>query len=162
MKNSLYKIEKEYLTLMQEVELMEGEITEEMETQLAINESQLKGKSIAYLSIIKQKETFNGVIDEEIKRLQALKKRNNTILDRLNNSLLNAVKLFGNFESGLHKFSTRKSTTLKVEDVNALPKEYKVIKVTEQADKMKIKQVLKMGETVKGCELVENINLKIN
>jgi len=162
MSNSLYNIEKDYIDLMNEIELMEGEITEEIENQLIINESQLKGKSIAYLSVIQQKESINSVIDEEIKRLQAKKKRNSNILTRLKDSLLNAVNLYGAFDSGLHKFGTRKSTAVEVEDVNSLPKEYKVIKVTEQADKMKIKQDLKKGLKIKGCSLSDNVNLKID
>ena len=46
--------------------------------------------------------------------------------------------------------------------INSLPKELKVVKVTEQADKKAIKKAIEAGEAVKGCEIVENINLKIN
>lgn len=162
MKKSLYKIDNDYLELMQEIESMDGEITEDAEKRLIINKHELQTKSIAYLQLIRTKEGMNLMISEEIKRLQALKKRNDNIVSRLNNNLLNAVKIHGDIKTPFNTFGTRKSTTLEVEDVNALPKEYKVIKVTEQADKNKIKQVLKMGEKIKGCSLKTNINLKIN
>ena len=101
-------------------------------------------------------------IDDEIKRLQALKRQNSNVVSYLKNRLLNAVNLFGAFEVGFTKFSTRKSESLIVEDVNALPKVFKVIKVTEQADKLAIKKAIKDGMEIKGCSIQENKNLKIN
>ncbi len=162
MKTSLYQIETEHLALMQQIENAEGEITEEIAQQLEINEGQLQSKSIAYLSVIKSKESFNSQIDEEIKRLQAMKKRNNNLVSNLKNRLLDAVKLFGDFESGLSKFGTRKSSSVEVENVNALPKEFKVIKVTEQADKSALKKAIKEGHEIEGVSIVEKLNLKIN
>ena len=162
MKTSLYQIETEHLALMQQIENAEGEITEEIAQQLEINESQLQSKSIAYLSVIKSKESFNSQIDEEIKRLQAMKKRNNNLVTNLKNRLLDAVKLFGDYESGLSSFGTRKSSSVEVENVNALPKEFKVIKVTEQADKAALKKAIKEGQEIEGVSIVEKLNLKIN
>lgn len=162
MKKSLYKIDNDYLELMQEIESMDGEITEDAEKRLIINKHELQTKSIAYLQLIRTKEGMNLMISEEIKRLQALKKRNDNIVARLNNNLLNAVKIHGEFGTPLNKFGSRKSTSVEVEDVNSLPKEFKIIKETEQADKKKIKEALKNGEKIKGCSIKENINLKIN
>ncbi len=162
MKKSLYHIETEYLTIINQVEELDGELTPELEAQLTINQAELQGKSIAYLEFIGSKEVLNTRIDDEIKRLQAIKKSNNNLIDRLKNGLLNAVRLFGDFEVGLTKFGTRKSSTTIVQDVNTLPKEYKTSKLTEQADKKAIKEALQRGETIKGCEIVENLNLKIN
>ena len=162
MKKSLYHIEAEYLTILNQVDELDGELTPELEEQLIINERELQSKSIAYLEFVSSRETLNKRIDEEIKRLQALKKSNANLISRLKNSLLNAVKLYGNFEVGLTTFGTRKSSSVQVEDVNSLPKEYKVVKVTEQADKKAIKEALKNGESIQGCEIVENLNLKIN
>lgn len=162
MKKSLYHIENEYLNIINQVEQLQGELTPELEEQLSINNNELQGKSIAYLEVIATKESLNTRIDEEIKRLQALKKSNNNLVKNLKERLLNAVKLFGSFEVGLTKFGTRKSKSIAVADVNALPKDYKVVKVTEQADKKAIKAALEQGEKIEGCEIVENINLKIN
>ena len=162
MKQSLYSIETEHLALMNQIEMAGGEITEEISKQLEINEAQLQGKSIAYLSVIKSKDSFNDLIDDEIKRLQGLKKRNNTLVSNLKSRLLAAVKLFGDFESGTNKFGTRKSSTVEVDNVNALPKKYKTINVTEQADKKALKEAIKRGEEIEGVSIVEHRNLKIN
>jgi hypothetical protein len=162
MKQSLYNIIEEQKYTLQEIELMEGELTPELEEQLIINAHQLEIKSIAYLEVIKTKEAYNVMLKEEIKRLQEMVKRNDNLTDRLKDNLLIAVKTFGDFEVGFNKFGTRKSETVEVEDVNQLPKEYKTIKVTEAADKIAIKKALKSGLEIEGCYIQENQNLKIN
>ena len=162
MKKSLYHIETEYLEILSQVDDLNGELTPEILEQMEINANQLQGKSIAYLEFIGTKETLNTRIDDEIKRLQAIKKQNTNLVSKLKERLLDAVKLYGSFEVGLTKFGTRKSKSVQVDDVNSLPKEFKVIKVTEQADKKAIKTALESGELIEGCEIVENLNLKIN
>ena len=165
MKTTLYNIEQEYLTLISEIEALDGELTPEIEDQLNINKEQLESKSVAYLQVIATKDGVNSAIDIEIKRLQALKKRNNGLVDNLKNRLLDAVNLFGTngaFEIGFNKFGTRKSSSVAVDDVNSLPTEYKTVKVTEAADKKAIKDAIKAGIDIPGCSIVENLNLKIN
>ena len=159
---NLYEITAEQKALINKIELLEGEITEEIENALIINENQLQSKSVAYLAVIKNKENFNSLVDEEIKRLQAIKKTNTNLVNRLKDNLLNAINLFGDFQVGTNKFGIRKSSTLEVEDTNSLPEKYKVIKVSETADKMALKSALKNGEEIKGVYLQEHKNLKIN
>lgn len=164
-KKSLYNINQEQRELMYNIELMDGEITPEMEQQLAINESELQHKSIAYLEIIKTKDAFNSNIDAEIKHLQGLKKSNNKILTRLKDNLLNAVKTFGTYEVGLQKFGIRKSESVEIDadvNVNLLPDEFKTIKITESANKTALKKALKTGVEIEGITLKFNDNLKIN
>ena len=159
---SLYKIESEYLELFARIEMADGELTPELESALEINKAELEVKSIAYVEVIKQRESFNTRIDDEIKRLQALKKQNDNLILRLKNNLLNAVNLFGNFESGFLKFSTRKSKQVEVNiDPNDLPKEFKTVTVSETPDKNAIKKAIEQGQEVAGCRIVENINLQI-
>ena len=159
---TLYNINNDYLELISQVEEAEGVLTPELEQALIINKSELEVKSIAYIDIIKQRESLNERIDNEIKRLQALKKSNDTLVSKLKNNLLNAVNLFGNYDAGFIKLSTRKSKQVVIDyDVNDLPKQYKVVKVTETADKVAIKKAIESGETVYGCRLVENVNLSI-
>jgi hypothetical protein len=159
---SLFNITLEQKMLMSQIEEMEGEITPEMEVALQITESELQQKSIAYLEVIRQKEAFNQLVDNEVKRLQQMKKVNNNVIDRLNENLLMAVKTFGTYEVGLQKFGTRKSSQVIVDDVNSLPDIYKTIKVTEAADKVALKKALESGEEIKGVYIQDNLNLKIN
>lgn len=66
------------------------------------------------------------------------------------------------------KFSTarcavsfRRSETVEVDDVALIPAELLRVKTTVEADKTAIKALLKGGQTVKGCCLVENQNIQI-
>mgnify|MGYP001826291704 FL=1 len=161
MKTTLYEIKNEYLELINQVEELEGEITPEIEEKLTINQNELQNKAIAYHSVILSKDAFNMQIDNEIKRLQALKKRNNSLIDNLKERLVGAIQMFGEFTVGTNTFGLRKSERVEVEDVNQLPKEYKTIKVTEQANKAEIKKALKLGKKIENAYIVENINLKI-
>jgi hypothetical protein len=161
--SSLYKINEKMLTLLSDIEANEGELTDEVINQLEITNDELQIKSQSYLAVIKNRESLNTQIDEEVKRLQAMKKANNNLVLRLKNSLLNAVNIFGEFEVGLIKFGLRKSTTVEVTGiVNELPKEFKTVKVTEQPNKAEIKKSLQRGEQIEGCALITNYNLKIN
>ena len=161
MNNTLYDIKKEYLELIQEVEEMEGELTPETEYKLNINQNELQNKAIAYHSYILSKDSFNMQIDSEIKRLQALKKKNNNVIENLKTRLVGAIQTFGDFTVGTNTFGLRKSERVEIEDVNLLPKEYKTIKVTEQADKILIKKALKEGKQIENAYIVEQYNLKI-
>ena len=161
--SSLYKINEKMLTLLNDIEANEGELTDEVISKLEITNDELQTKSESYLAVIKNRESLNTQIDEEVKRLQAMKKANNNLVLRLKNSLLNAVNIFGEFEVGLIKFGLRKSTTVEVTGiVNELPKEFKTVKVTEQPNKSEIKKSLQKGEQIEGCALITNYNLKIN
>lgn len=160
--NNLYAINSELALILKEIELNDGEITDTLSSKLKIAESDLMNKSESYISVIKTKESFVSAIDEEIKRLQDLKKKNTNLVSKLKDRLLEAVKIYGDFETGTHKFGTRKSSSVEVEDVNSLPNEFKTIKVTESANKKAIKDALSSGKAVKGCSIVENLNLKIS
>ena len=162
MKQSLYKIKEEYLALIVMVEDLEGEITPEIEKELQINEAQLQSKSIAYLSVIKKNTFFVSQLDEEIKRLQGMKKKVTTLNSNLSDRLLDAVKTFGEFKTEFNKFGTRKRETVEIENVNNLPDEFKTIKIVESADKLALKKALKEGIEIEGVSLITHQNLKIN
>lgn len=66
------------------------------------------------------------------------------------------------------KFSTakcavsfRKSTKLEIVDAESIPKEFMVETVTTKPDANLIKALLKVGQEVSGCALVENNNIQI-
>jgi len=161
---SLYNITLEQRSLINEIALMEGEITPEMEVRLIITKSEIQHKTIAYLEVIQSKESFNSLIDNEVKRLQGMKKTNNNVVERLKDNLLIAVKTFGNYTIGTQKFGTRKSSSIHVDSdkVNSLPKKYKTIKVTEAPDKKALEEAINRGKEIDGVYLVESLNLKIN
>ena len=161
MKTSLYQINTDLLELFNEIESNEGVLTDEQSEQLEIKQGQLESKSIAYLEVIKTQESFEARIDEEIKRLTALKKKSNNIIKRLKNNLIQAVHLFGEFKVGLHTFKLRKSEQVNCSDINSLPSAYKTTKLSETADKKAIKEALKAGVKLDNCEIVINYGLNI-
>ena len=161
MKKTIAEITGEALEIYSNVELMDGELTPEMEEALKINEGEIQSKSIAYKEVIGNQKSYISRIDEELKRLQALKKASNRLVDNLEYNLLQAVKVYGDIEIGLTTITTRKSESITVEDINTLPKEYKTVKVTETADKKALKEAIKRGEVIEGVELVKNENLRI-
>ena len=161
MKKTLFDITNEALAIYENLEENGGELTPEIEQALTINEKELQSKGIAYVELIGSTESYVTRVDEEIKRLQAIKKRNNLLVDNLKSRLLDAQQTYGDFTLGFTTITTRKSESIEVEDVNSLPKEYKVIKVTEQADKKALKEAIKKGEVIAGVTLVENQNLRI-
>ena len=61
----------------------------------------------------------------------------------------------------LVKINFRKSESVEVDDVNQLPAAFKVVKVTEQADKAAIKAAIKDGVDIAGCRIETHRNLQI-
>jgi len=163
MKPTIYQIEENYNQLAEELIDNGGELTPELEEQLAITEEQLQNKSVAYSFVIKQMDADIETIDAEIKRLQAAKKQREKASEYLKERIKHAMELFGTDEikTPLVKINFRKSETVEVEDVNKLPAPYKVVKVTEQADKAAIKAAIKDGINVPGCSIIQHRNLQI-
>lgn len=160
---NIYKIQNEYLLLINQIIENGGEVTPQQELNLQITRDQLQDKGTNYAFVIKKLDAECDIIDAEIKRLTELKKVRQNACERLKSNISHAMQIFevDKIESPLIKLSFRKSQSVNVADVNSLPNEYKTIKVTEQADKMKIKQALLNGEVIEGCEIVNSNNLQI-
>ena len=163
MKTTIYEIEQNYLQIVNQLIDNEGEITDELNEALTITQNELQNKAVNYSFVIKQIESDIEQIENEVKRLNAMKKVQQNVIDRLKSTLTTAMNIFevDEIKTPLIKINFRKSESVEVEDVNVLPNDYKVIKVTEQADKIKIKAALKSGEIIAGCSISENKNIQI-
>jgi predicted RNase H-like nuclease (RuvC/YqgF family) len=157
--NTLYEIKQEYRVLDAELEILEGELTPELEKALEINEAEKKAKSDGYAIIIKRNEAEITMRKEEIKRQTAIVKRLENKNKWLKSALLDAINLFGDWSTDLFKFGTRKSTAVRITDEAKLADDY--YKFTPTVNKTAIKEALKNGATVEGAELVENFSLSI-
>ena len=160
---TIFKIKSEYQQIVNELIENGGEITPELELALQINKDNFHSKSENYAYITKQFDGEMDIIDNEIKRLQQAKKSREKTIQRLKDTIEMAMITFeiDKIETPLIKISFRKSESVEVTDVNELPNEYKVIKVTETADKLKIKDAIKAGINIIGCYLKTNRNLQI-
>jgi hypothetical protein len=161
MKKSLYNITAEAQSIASALE--EGEFTPEMETALAINQNELQEKAINYGYAIKSMEDDVTAINEEIKRLQAIKTAKSNAIDRMKEAVSNAMQVYGieKVTSPTLNLSFRKSEVVEVELVEALSNDFKIVKTTVTADKVAIKQAIKQGENITGARIVQKFNLQI-
>ena len=160
---NIFNIQSEYQQLVNQLIENGGELTPELELALQINKDNFHSKSENYAYITKQFDGEMDIIDNEIKRLQQAKKSREKTIQRLKDTIELAMLTFDidKIETPLIKISFRKSESVEVENVNELPNEFKVIKLTESADKLKIKDALKSGMFISGCSIKTNRNLQI-
>jgi hypothetical protein len=160
---NIFNIQTEYQLLVNQLIENGGELTPELELALQINKDNFHSKSENYAYITKQFDGEMDIIDNEIKRLQQAKKSREKTIQRLKDTIELAMLTFdvNKIETPLIKISFRNSESVEVSDVNDLPNEFKTIKVTETADKLKIKDALKSGVFISGCSIKSNRNLQI-
>jgi hypothetical protein len=158
---SLYNISQEAINLASLLE--EGELNENIENQLSINQKELQEKAINYGYVIKAVEDDVSIIDIEIKRLQDIKKAKQSVVDRLKESVLNAMNIYGieKVTSPTLNLSIRKSKSTEIIFEAVIDEKFKKEKVTVSIDKTAIKKAIESGETVEGAILKENQNLQI-
>jgi len=161
--NSLFKISNDMQLIVNELIANGGELTDELQDQLQITESQMKQKASGYAQVIRAMKYDNDVVDAEIKRLQAIKKVRKNTTERLENALSDAMQQFelDVIDTPTTKISFRSSQSVEITDENAIDKQFKTQIITTKIDKMEIKRAIKGGATVDGAELITNKNLQI-
>ena len=160
---NIFKIQSEYQQIVNELIDNGGEITPDLELAMQITKDNFHSKSESYGYCIREINYNKEIIEKEIERLQKLNKSCNKTIDRLKDNIEMAMNTFevDKIETPLIKISFRKSESVEVEDVNNLPTLYKVVKVSETADKLKIKDAIKSGILIEGCSIKTNRNLNI-
>ena len=121
---NIWKIQQELLSIFDELEENGGELTKELEQQLAISQEDFRSKVENYTNVIKSVKADIAAIDEETKRLATLKKSKNALIDRLSKVIINAVEMFGEttktggkfFDYGTGKISVRNSQKVVLDD----------------------------------------------
>jgi hypothetical protein len=158
---NLYQITREALELAYLLET--EELTPELEEMLVINQEQLQTKAGNYAKVIANIQSDSDAIDNEIKRLKEMKESKDRAINRLKDAVKNAmlISAIEKIESPLFKLSLRRSESIEVNVVEALPENYITRKVVLSADKLSIKEAIKRGETINGARIVENFNLQI-
>ena len=127
--SNIFNITEERLRLINEIEAVEGEFTEEMESAWTINAEEAKSKLDDYCYVLKLKESEIQLAKDEIDSYKTkIAARENTI-KRLKETMLTAVQLFGSdgkpnkegrtnkvFETEHHKLYTQTAKKLVNED----------------------------------------------
>jgi hypothetical protein len=157
---SLYHIEQSLAEINDQIIASSGELTPELETQLAITQSELSEKARNYGLVILSNESDINAIDAEIKRLQALKAPIEATNKKLKEAISNAMQTYGieKIDSPLCKLSFRKSTSVEVDETLLNQKWFKYV---ASPDKTLIKEAIKSGEIIDGAEIVEKLNLQV-
>jgi len=160
---NIYKIQNEFQLIIAEVINNEGEITPELETALTINKEQLQSKAVDYCYVIKSLESDCEQIDNEIARLNKLKKVRSNLTDRLKNTVSSAMQLYEveKIETPLIKLSFRNSESVEITNESQLDPCFIVTKTVSSPDKKAIKDAIKNGEVVTGATISYNKNLQI-
>jgi len=160
---NIYQIQNEYQLLINQIIEAEGEITPELENQLTINKEQLEVKGVNYAYVIKSCDNDVDAIDNEIKRLNALKKARTTLAERLKNTISSAMLLFEveEIKTPLIKLNFRNSESVEITNEIQLADKFKVTKTVTTPDKKAIKDAIKNGEFVEGATISYNKNLQI-
>lgn len=128
MGNSIFKISSDYDALMHIIEENEGVIPEELEEQFSITLEDVEAKFSNYAYIIQKLKGEGKTIDDEIARLEKLKKAKENSAKSLENILLMFLPKFGNkvkagkgykyvFDLGEIKIENKYTKPLELEDV---------------------------------------------
>ncbi|BDS17337.1 siphovirus Gp157 family protein [Clostridium perfringens] len=162
----LYELTQNYRnleSLLDNLGEQEGLTVEMIHGALGQVEDDINTKIENTCKVIKEVEADSIGIDEEIKRLSALKKKKENTVKKLKEYVefeMNGIGL-NKVEGKLFKVSFRKSKVVKVLDETKIPKEFIKIKTTETISKTDLGKALKNGEIIEGAELVENKSLQI-
>ncbi|EOU1808227.1 siphovirus Gp157 family protein [Clostridium perfringens] len=162
----LYELTQNYRnleSLLDNLGEQEGLTVEMIHGALGQVEDDINTKIENTCKVIKEIEADSIGIDEEIKRLSALKKQKENAVKKLKEYVefeMNGIGL-NKVEGKLFKISFRKSKVVKVLDETKIPKEFIKVKTTESISKTDLGKALKSGEIIEGAELVENKTLQI-
>lgn len=165
---NLWQLTQEELEFISIMEETGGEITPELEEDLAIRRENFDQKANSYTKLILKLESDVEAAAAEIKRIQDLKKTKENTIKRLKTTLRDALQVFGRpdsktgvmkYETPLFKLSIRTSNAVEVTDEQELPDEFWAIK--REVSKTLISNAIKEGREVPGASMVENKNLQI-
>ena len=152
---SLYQIEQ---SILECVDLTTGELIDPERLEALVMEKEQKIEGVALwiknlqsdaLAYKAEKESFEKREKAALAKAESLKKWLAQILDG------------EKFTTARCAVSFRKSTRLEVLNPDSIPAELMVETITTKPDATRIKALLKEGNLVGGCRLVENLNTQI-
>lgn len=162
---NLYQIDKAYLDVIESGFSVDEETGELLFTEEDLDslQAEYSDKVDNIACYIKDLDSLNDSISKEIKALQERKKWNDAKAERLKGYITSSMKKRGlnKLESARNKVSFRKSTSVQVIDESLVDDEFMKVKIERSVDKKKVSELLKKGQNVAGCMLVENTNIQI-
>jgi len=162
MSRTLYEINMDIDALFEQaIDPETGEILSE-EALAILNEYEMeRDDKLENVGLyIKNLEADSKAIKEEADKLLQRKKVNDNRVESLRRWLQGALGGC-TFTTPRLKISYRRSTSVAIDDMDIIPKEYLREKVEVSVDKMKLKDDLKAGCIIEGSHLEENISMQI-
>jgi len=124
---------------------------------------QLQTKGAGIIKSFKNSEVMLNGVDEEIKRLQALKKSISNQINSRKEYIVRNMEMMGitKIETELGNLSLRKSKSVNIYDESLIDKKFIEIETKEKISKTEIKKAIEAGENVQGANIVEKNSLNI-
>ena len=152
---SLYAIDQEIMAC---VDFETGEVIdpERLESLQMERDLKLEGVACWIKNLLSDAEAIKAEKDALAEREAKCRKKADSLKEWLGKALEGQK-----FSTARCAVSFRKSTKLEVLDEDIIPRAYMVETVSYKPDKQLIKEVLKDGQEIKGCRLIENQNIQI-
>lgn len=124
---------------------------------------QLQTKGAGIIKSFKNSEAMLNGVDEEIKRLQALKKSISNQINSRKEYIVRNMEMMGitKIETELGNLSLRKSKSVNIYDESLIDKKFIEVETKEKISKTEIKKAIEAGENVQGANIVEKNSLNI-
>ena len=159
---SLYELSKDYEELQAMLEVAEtDEDMEAIQNTLDMLDCNIDEKIENTAMFIHNIKGDIQAFKDEAKRMQAKAKTLENMIERLKSNIDHVMKKNQLTEKkvGLFKCYYKKSETVEVDDLDALPDEFR--RVTIAADKVAIKKAIKAEQEVAGARIEKHMNLQI-
>lgn len=152
--STLYNLTSDYVDLLKMVDNGDFELSDITDTLDGIH-GEIDDKIQSTVCVIREMESEAKRFDDEIARMQNIKKTYSNTAVRLKDYIRTQMEVVGLDKSkGLFSVSLGKpSISTQINSIDSLPEKYKKISIS--ADKTEIGRALKSGEKIEGAELVE-------
>ena len=159
---SLYELSKDYKELQAMLEVAEtDEDMQAIQNTLDMLDCSIDEKIENTAMFIRNIKGDIQAFKDEAKRMQAKAKTLENMTERLKNNIDHVMKKnqLTKKKVGQFKCYYKESETVEVDDLDALPDEFR--KVTIAADKVAIKKAIKNKQEVAGARIEKHLNLQI-
>lgn len=162
---NLYQLHEGYLNLVEVLENAgeDDNLRELVNNSLNEIEDSIKDKADNVVRFIRNLESEANAIKEEEKRLAEMRKKREKQVENLKQYLFDFTKVADGqkIKGSIFTVSIKKNpASVVVDDLEAIPEEYKRVKTVVEADKTLLKKVLKDSE-VAGVHLEQKESLNI-
>lgn len=152
--SALYEIDNAILSCidMETGEILDSDKLEELQME---RDQKIENIALWYKNLISDAEAYKAEKNSFADKEKVAKNKAESLKKYLDYALAG-----DKFKTVRVNISYRRSESVECEDINEVPQDY-VVYAEPKLDKTAIKQAIKAGEKVQGCEVVEKQNIQI-